>query len=431
MRKTVGIDIGTTTISAVVMDTENNEVLDVRTVPNDSTVPGRAFEKLQDPLRIACLAQQTLDGLLDRHPDVQAIGLTGQMHGILYLDADGRPLSPLYTWQDETGMSAARRIREAYGIPAAAGYGLITCLAHSEAGELPAKTASLATAADFLGLYLTGRKKPLLHASMASSLGFYDNRTLRFLQDILEKEGLDLSLLPETTEAIEPLGAYRGRPVILALGDNQAAFLGSVGLREGGCQINIGTGSQVSVLSPVYFEAEGIEARPFLDRTYLLTGAALCGGRAYAILEKFFRAYLEAAGYPAGEQYSVLEKLLAAADPFAGGLMVETLFSGTRAEPDRRGSILHINEENFTPANLALGFLQGIARELHDIYQKIRQSGAAPDVFVASGNAVRKNPRLLQCLQEAFEADVVLSPYTEEAACGAAKSAAPFLTYHV
>ena len=57
MRKTVGIDIGTTTISAVVMDTENNEVLDVRTVANASAVPGRAFEKLQDPLRIAFLAQ--------------------------------------------------------------------------------------------------------------------------------------------------------------------------------------------------------------------------------------------------------------------------------------------------------------------------------------------------------------------------------------
>ena len=68
----------------------------------------------------------------------------------------------------------------------------------------------------------------------------------------------------------------------------------------------MGTGGQISVLSEQHFEAPGIEARPFLNRTWLLTGAILCAGRAYAILEQFFRSCASAMGLGDTAQYELM-----------------------------------------------------------------------------------------------------------------------------
>ena len=52
--------------------------------------------------------------------------------------------------------------------------------------------------------------------------------------------------------------------------------------------VNVGTGSQFSVFTPHYLQADGLETRPMPGGGYLLAGASLCGGRAYALLEQFF-----------------------------------------------------------------------------------------------------------------------------------------------
>lgn len=70
---------------------------------NDSALPARPFERLQDPRRIFGICKNLYGALLAEFPDAAAVGLTGQMHGMLYLDGKGEPLSPLYTWQDERG----------------------------------------------------------------------------------------------------------------------------------------------------------------------------------------------------------------------------------------------------------------------------------------------------------------------------------------
>lgn len=76
--------------------------------------------------------------------------------------------------------------------------------------------------------------------------------------------------------------------------------------------VNIGTGSQISVLSDSWFEGPGIEARPLTADSYLLVGAALCGGAAYAALEHFFREYAAAAGGKDQPQYGIMQSFLTA-----------------------------------------------------------------------------------------------------------------------
>ncbi len=427
--KTIGIDIGTTSISAAVLDAAQCRTLETRTIPNKSSLrTERPWERCQGPAVLIQDAQALLDELLARHPDAAAIGLTGQMHGMLYLDQEGRALSPLYTWQDgsgdqpyESAPSLTAWIRDASGIEAATGYGLVTCLSHSKSGRVPPGAASICTIADYLGLVLTGRTQPLLHASNAASLGAFDVQSGSFQRSALEHMGLETALLPEVTGQLVPLGRYQGVPVCAAIGDNQASFLGAVGQAEGTALVNMGTGGQLSVLSDKAFTAPEIEARPYLGGRFLLVGSSLCGGRAYAILERFLRRYVQAATGIDAPQYAVMERLARAGADAPDGMRVSTLFHGTRTDPTRRGSISDLSEENFSPEGLVYGVLRGMADELHGHYLRM-QAGAGVQVrqLIGSGNGLRKNPVLQEAFQRTFQMALSLSPFEEEAACGAA-----------
>lgn len=298
-----GIDIGTTTISGVVLDMESGQVLMAKTVSNDSFIDtGNPWERVQDADKIVKQARSVLDELLVQHPGISSIGLTGQMHGIVYVNKDGHAVSPLYTWQDGRGnllefdgRSLTEVIQTACGLKTASGYGLVTHLYNERNGLVLTEAETICTIMDYFGIVLTGRKQPLVHTSNAASFGFFDVKNGCFLEDKMAAVGLDPAVLPAVTNPLEILGSYQGIPVTAAIGDNQASFLGAVGNKENTVLLNMGTGGQISLMSTEYFEASGIEARPFIGGKYLLVGASLCGGRAYAILEKFFKGYLRAA----------------------------------------------------------------------------------------------------------------------------------------
>ena len=436
--KVIGIDIGTTTVSAVALELfgeGEQKLLTSRTVANDSFLKGEAWERIQDAEKLTEKAKGVLDELLAVHPDVAAIGLTGQMHGIVYTDRDGRAVSPLYTWEDGrgdlpefNGETAASWIRKHCGIPAATGFGLVTHFYHCRKKMVPEGAASMGTIGDYFAMRLTGRKRPLIHASNGASIGFYDTRQHCFYEDKIREAGMDPEILPDTVDEMEAVGSYRGIPVTVALGDNQASFLGSVGMQEEVWQINVGTGGQLSVLSHEHFEAEGIEARPFLHGSWILTGAILCAGRAYAILEKFFRSCAEAFGLERKDCYDVMAEFAGKAAPDAGGFRVTPLFQGTRPHPELRAHMEGVSENNFLPENLTLGVIQGIAREYYELYQAIHEgTGLEAKVLSGSGNGLRKNRFLQKAISDMLKAPLILTDLQEEGASGAALSAALYL----
>ena len=102
--KVLGIDIGTTTISLVVLDPEQKKVWESRTISNGTFMEtAREWERIQDVNKIVEKTRDAEEGLPHDFPELSSIGLTGQMHGILYVDREGRCISPLYTWQDGRG----------------------------------------------------------------------------------------------------------------------------------------------------------------------------------------------------------------------------------------------------------------------------------------------------------------------------------------
>ena len=246
--KTLGLDLGTTSICAVVFE-EKFGVLAAKTVQNAAFLPGESWQRTQDAAAIFDIAFSLVQELLEKHPDVSAIGVTGQMHGILYLDAFGHCVSPLYTWQDgraalpfDETESWAERLSRLTGYPVSPGYGLATHYYNCNHNLVPENAACFCTIADYLAMRLAGRTSPLLDASNAASFGLFDLQGGFFDEAALQKAGMDKKFLPQLTKnAYLGTGSF-GKPVYAAIGDNQAAFFGAVDEKSDALLINVGTG---------------------------------------------------------------------------------------------------------------------------------------------------------------------------------------------
>lgn len=428
--KILGLDIGTTTISAVV--TENGAVLEALTKENGSfTDTGRQWEKIQDPEKICKTALSAVEELFSRFPDIERIGVTGQMHGIVYLDEHGNVVSPLYTWQDtrgglpvsEDGRTYAQYLTEVTGYTLAAGYGAVTHAYNAKNGLVPESACVFCTIHDYIAMVLAGNTAPFIDPSDAASFGLFDAENGRFDEEAVRSAGIDFSIFPKLSP--EPkIGRYRGMAdVYCAIGDNQASFIGSVG--HGGGKhmlVNVGTGSQFSVYSDRYITCEGLETRPFPGGGYLLVGASLCGGRAFALLERFFAMTGDMLGLTdCGTCYGAMDKLLEQGRP-DDLPTVSPLFQGTRQDPTLRGSISGLTTENFTPLHLIWAMMEGMTDELYGMYESCVSAGVVSGEYrlIGSGNGLRKNPRLRECFAERFGRGLVMSDQTEEAATGAA-----------
>lgn len=412
----LGIDVGTTSLSLTLIGAQSHRVVHSLTLLSDAGLPGAAG--MQDAVQIERLTLDAVASLLDAFPGISSIGVTGQMHGVLCLDEDGQSVSPLYTWQDlHADGPLCDEILSKTGYRVHPGYGHATLYALRQMGLLPDRACQYCTIMDYIAMRLTGRKTPIMHSTNAASLGLFDLRANCFDEAALRI--LDLSPLhaPQVVSASRIVGYHKNIPVSIAIGDNQASFFGSMPDETHSLLLNYGTGSQLSLVceSP---DTPGGEVRPYLNGKYLLCHSALCGGRAYALLRRFFSQFAMQADLGSGVEYDLLNAMAQEAYDDGLRLRVNTQFCGMRGDPDRRGSIVDIGEDNFTPGALALGILQGMVDELHDGFDR----NAHPDIrrLVASGNAVRKNPVLRTLLADTFSMPLFLTAQQEEAALGAA-----------
>lgn len=421
---TLGLDIGTTTVSAVVA--ENGAVLESVTTPHDSFLKnGPAYERAQEVTVLRSAALDAVAKLTAKYP-VERIGITGQQHGILYLDKEGRPLSPLYTWQD--GRGNLRRNGSTYtteaarltGCAVATGYGLVTHWYNLQNGLVPEGAAVLTTIHDYIAMVLCGLTRPVTEPSDAQSLGFFDLQTGDFDREALKKLDIDPAILPAVVRKSFVGRTESGIPVAVPIGDNPASFLGATG-GEDAVLVNVGTGSQISVHTRTLTNMPGLEARPYPLGGFLLVGAALCGGKAWAMTERFFSDALFAFTGQRTELYGALDALLEVTSDDGTHPTVETTFDGTRADPAKRGSVTGLSEENFNPGQLALGVLHGMTDELYELYFGYLRAGL-PDkqLLLGSGNGLRKNRHLRRITENTFGMKLRLTDQPEEAALGAA-----------
>ncbi len=278
MPRLIGLDLGTTTIVGVLLDTERSEVLQVAGRRNDSSMPpGLSSRAEQDPQRVRGLALEVLAELAAGRRPVGGIGLTGQMHGLLCAGAAGQPLTPFLSWQDQRtaeplpgGGTVLDEIHarvvdlpwQENGCRITHGYGAATLFWLEQQGMLPAGTEWACTLPGWLAAQLTGRP-PVTDPSLASSWGVYSLVDGAWNGAFLDRLGLEPRLFPPVRPSGERLGGLlpgvarqvglpAGLPVFNALGDHQASYLASVAEPAHSVLVNIGTGGQIAWLLPSF-----------------------------------------------------------------------------------------------------------------------------------------------------------------------------------
>lgn len=425
--KILGIDIGTSSICGAVLG-ENGEVLFTENCKNEGTLPvNDGFSHIQDGEKILSACRGIYADALEKFSALDAVGFTGQMHGVLFLGGRGECLSPLYTWQHKIAALPAENGTYAEELSAAAGrriyagYGAATAYALSRRGELPAGAARLCTIHAYAAMRFCNRREPVLHVSDAAGLGAFDLEKGGFDRAALAKAGLDPALFPAVCKDARFIGeTAEGVPVCVAVGDNQASVLGS--MPPDGVLVNVGTGSQVSAVADKFIETEKAELRPYFEGKFLLTGCALAGGYAYSLLENFYReTFLMFGVTPPQNLYPAMDAAAKSAGDFPRTL---PYFCGTRGDPDATAVISGVTERNFTPQALARSVLEGVAEELFSMYENFAPLlHAPPKTLVGSGNGIRKNPLLARIFSEKFRLGIKTPLFCEEAAMGAALAA--------
>ncbi len=422
----VGLDIGTTSVCGILVDIQSGEIKKSITLDNDTFIKTENdFEKIQDANKLIGIALSIYEKLtLDITP--VSIGITGQMHGIVYLNDEGEVLSPLKIWQDgrgdtsyKNGLSYAEYMSDITGYTLATGYGAVTYFYDSVNGLVPEGTTKFCTIHDLLAMRLASRKTPLVHSSDAASFGLFDLNKNAFDTKAIEKLGLDINLFPLVCSGTEIAGVKDDIPVSVAIGDNQASFLGSVNNTKDAILINVGTGSQISLAANNLPDNKNIDCRPLLPGLYILAGSSLCGGRAYALLENLFREIAETVtGERVKSAYPAMDKIM---ENYHNDkkLEVSTLFSGTRSNPEKRGSISGISTENLNMSALCDGFMWGMAEELYLMFEQMQPYvSQSKTMLIGSGNGIRFNAPLRKRFEKLFGLKMVIPKGKEEAAFG-------------
>lgn len=446
----VGLDFGTTSISAAAV-AEDGALVARATRPHRADIAGLPVGHAeQSPRLLFETAVLTLAELATELPEPPTcLGLTGQMHSLLLADGNLEPVANLVTWQDRRALEQAGagqtwhdRFRASCDPAAVArtgctpspGYLAVTLFTLAGQGRLPTNAKHALILADWAAAKLTGTE-PVTDRTDAASTGVFDLARDEW-SELIGETGLPQELFPRvvesgtivgglTAEFARLTGLPEGLPVASAIGDHQAAVLGSLPAGEAAVQVNIGTGGQVSLRVESFLRTPTSDTRYLPDGRYLLVGAGLAGGDAYAWVRRTAGNWMAAFGVEQTDEqvFETLGRLATAIPPGCEGLTCEPFFRGTRREPTRRGLFRGVSTDNFTPGHVARAVLEGIAEALAGFVREhsaIANHGDGYKRVIATGNAVRKNRPLALSLARAFGLPVYVPEHEEEAAYGAA-----------
>ena len=452
MNLLMGIDIGTSKTAVSLIDPERKEI--VKTVEGETPYLENIepWKKEQSPKQIIKVLKDLFTKCIDDKHKITAIGITGQMHGILGLDKKGAPITNFVTWQVGRGnikldgnKTVIDEIRQKAGNKnisgIASGFGLVTLYFWLKNGLRPYK---ISTIGDYIGMLLTGNVAPYINPTMAESLGCFDLENNNWNTTFLNSLGISTEIFPNLIKNTEVIGVTKGNAfsdilkdkaqVVVSIGDNQASFLGGVKYHTETLLLNIGTGAQISIAEESYQKASqlpfidgfDVQIRPFINDKYLIAGNAISGGVVYKTLFNFFKSVgSEIYGISKFDDlYKNMETIAQKAtyDENADKLEVYPLFAGKRSTPQGKGWIHGIRLTNLQPDILILETLKGMIRILVEMFD--HKTIESKSYLVGSGNGIRKNKLLQRLIQNELKRKLKICSYSEEAVVGASINAA-------
>ncbi|KAB8141017.1 xylulokinase [Chloroflexia bacterium SDU3-3] len=372
---------------------------------------------------------------------IVGLGLTGQMHGAVFLDAAGQVIRPALLWNDQrtaaecdeiTQRVGAARLIEIAGNPALTGFQApkILWLRNHEPQHY-ARLAQVLLPKDYIRLLLTGVSAA--DASDAAGTLLLDLARRDYSDEILAKLDIPRVWLPtvyegpQVTGALLPevaaeLGLPAGLPVVAGGGDNAAAAVGTGVVRAGVVSSSIGTSgvlfahSDAIALDPqgrLHSFCHAVPGQYHLMAVTLSAGGSL----------RWWRDLLRAGGatVPSGLSYIDLENMAATTAPGAEGLLFLPYLTGERTphlDPLARGAFVGLTARH-TLAHMCRAVLEGVVYSLRDGLEIMRGLDVPITQIRATGGG-GKSPIWRQMQADIYGAEVATLTAEEGPAYGAA-----------
>jgi xylulokinase len=430
----IGLDLGTGGVRAIAVNLQGQIIAQAtRSYPLLTPQPGWTEQNSSDWIEASLTALSDVTQQLNGHQAI-ALGLSGQMHGMVPLDAEGKAIRPAILWNDQrTGQAVAeieatiprQELIQRTGNPAITGFQLPKLLwLRSEEPEAYTRLWQILLPKDYLGYVLTGELAT--EPSDASGVGCLNLANRQWDTDILNALDIKPALFPPVMESTAIAGRLKseiaarvglqaGLPVIAGGGDNAAA---AIGLGISSSNLNLGSlsiGTSGVIFAPCYRPIPDPQGRVHLfchvDGGYHLLGVTLAAGGSLRWYRETFAPHIS---------YNDLMDMAERSQPGARGVLFLPHLAGERSphlDPDTRGAFVNLSLAH-TQADIIRAVLEGVAFSLREALEVI--SAIAPvHQLLATGGGARSHI-WLRILADILQTELIAPKAEEGAAYGAA-----------
>jgi xylulokinase len=440
----MGIDVGTSGLRAIVVDAASGQVLGAATAGYPLLTPRPQWAE-QHPLDWWRAAQSAIPEALrragGRGGDLVALGLTGQMHGLVLLDEADAPIRPALLWCDQRTEAQCAEIHRRVGLdrlkaiarnPALTGFTAPKVLwVREHEPEAYARVRRILLPKDYLRFQLSGEFAT--DVADASGTLLLDVPARRWSDDLLAALEVPRAWLPTVHEGPEVVarvsaagagatGLPPGLPIVAGGGDQAAGGVGNGIVRPGLVSCTVGTSGVVFAATQGVTEApDALQAFchsvPGMWHVMGVTQAA-------GLSLRWVRDQLAGGGAGGADGDAAYERLVAeaaAAAPGCEGLLFLPYLMGERAphlDPEARGGWIGLTARH-TRADLLRAVLEGVSYSLRDCLTLLDAAGIAVADVRASGGGAR-SALWRQILADVFGRQVAVLENAEGPAFGAA-----------
>jgi xylulokinase len=403
MRALIGLDVGTSGARAVAVDADTGELIAEASSGFDLLTPrpGWTEQRPEDWWEGSRTAIAEVVGKIDG--EIAGLGLTGQMHGSVFLDRQDEVIRPALLWNDQrtgrqceqiTDTVGAEELVKAAGNPALTGFQAPKILwLRDEEPEHYERVSTVLLPKDYVRLMLTGEKAT--DASDASGTLLLDVARRRWSDELLGKLQIPREWLPEVKEGTEQAGAVRaeiaeqlglpgGLPVAAGGGDNAAAAIGVAVAREGEVSSSVGTSGVVFAPTDEFKVDPSGRIHAFchaLPGAFHAMAVTLSAGGS-------LRWWRDTLG---GHDFDALVAEAADVPPGAEGLVFLPYLTGERTphlDPEARGAFVGLTVRHGR-GHMTRAVMEGVVFSLRDGLEIMRGLGVRDDDVHAVGGGAR------------------------------------------
>ncbi len=443
----IGIDVGTSGTRCLLVS-RDGALISQATAPHSISHPRPSWSE-QEPAQWWQAAikaiKEALAGSGLGARDILAVGLSGQMHGLVLLDDENQVVRPAILWNDQRTAAECSEIEEGFGRahllevacnPALTGFTApkIRWVQKSEPDSWR-RCAHILLPKDYVRFCLTGEYAT--DVADASGMLLLDIRKRNYSEELLSFLNIDARLLPGVFEspeitgrvsadAAQATGLAEGTPVVAGAGDQAAAAVGNGIVRGGAICATLGTSGVVFAATdePLIDSPEGrvhtfCHAVP--GRWHVMGVVLAAGGSLQWVRNELAEAEIAAADERGIDVYEVLCDQALAAAPGAEGLIFLPYLTGERSpinDPHARGAWIGLTIRH-GKGHLVRAVVEGASFAMRDCLEVLKElGGSVRHVRLSGGGATSGLWRSVQA--SVYNHPVSLLEVSEGSAYGAA-----------